>query len=33
MQNVDKDEIGVLGVYASWRNLGNAFILYHGDSD
>jgi len=33
MESVDKDEIGVLGVYASWRNLGNASIVYHGDSD
>jgi hypothetical protein len=33
MEAIDKDEIGVIGVYASWRNLANASIVFHGDSD
>ena len=33
MEVIDKDEIGVIGVYASWRNLANASIVFHGDSD
>lgn len=33
MEQVDREEVGVVGVYAAWRNLGNASIVYHGDSD
>ncbi len=33
MEAIDKDEVGVIGVYASWRNLANASIVFHGDSD
>jgi hypothetical protein len=33
MEQVDRDDVGVVGVYAAWRNLGNASIVYHGDSD
>jgi hypothetical protein len=33
MHSVDENDLGVIGLYSSWKNLSNSSVSYHGDSD